>query len=62
MGRIADKLRAELKPGARVVTHDFPLPGWRIERVQAFDVPEKRDYTFNERATVYLYTVPGRRS
>jgi SAM-dependent methyltransferase len=62
MGRIADKLRAELKPGARIVTHDFPLPGWRIERVHAFDVPEKRDYTFNERATVYLYTVPGRRS
>jgi SAM-dependent methyltransferase len=60
MGRIAQKLAAELKPGARVVTHDFPLPGWRIDRVQAFDVPEKRDYTFNERATIYLYTVPSR--
>jgi SAM-dependent methyltransferase len=60
MGRIAQKLATELKPGARVVTHDFPLPGWRVDRVQAFDVPEKRDYTFNERATIYLYTVPGR--
>jgi cyclopropane fatty-acyl-phospholipid synthase-like methyltransferase len=60
MDRIAAKLRAELRPGARVVTHDFPLPGWRIERVRAFDVPEKRDYTFNSRATLYLYTVPPR--
>jgi cyclopropane fatty-acyl-phospholipid synthase-like methyltransferase len=58
MDRIAAKLRAELKPGARVVTHDFPLPGWRVERVQGMDVPEKRDYTFNSQATLYLYTVP----
>ena len=57
MGRVADKLRAELKPGTRVVTHDVPLPGWRVDRVQQFDVPEKRDYTFNERATIYLYRV-----
>jgi SAM-dependent methyltransferase len=61
MDRVATKLATELKPGARVVTHDFPLPGWRVARVQAFDVPEKRDYTFNDRATIYLYEVaqPG---
>ncbi|HVF63939.1 MAG TPA: methyltransferase domain-containing protein [Casimicrobiaceae bacterium] len=61
MGRVADKLRNELRPGTRVVVHDFPLPGWRADRVHAFDVPEKRDYTFNERATLYLYTVSQRR-
>jgi SAM-dependent methyltransferase len=60
MDRVGRKLAAELRPGARVVTHDFPLPGWRVERVTAFDVPEKRDYTFNDRATIYLYTVPAR--
>lgn len=60
MDRVAAKLRAELRPGARVVTHDFPLPGWRIERLQSFYVPEKRDYTFNSNATLYLYTVPPR--
>ncbi len=60
MGRVAQKLSAELAPGTRVVVHDFPLPGWRADRVAAFDVPEKRDYTFNERATIYLYTVPQR--
>jgi SAM-dependent methyltransferase len=60
MDRVAQKLRAELRPGTRVVVHDFPLPGWRVDRIASFDVPEKRDYTFNERATVYLYTVPPR--
>ena len=60
MGRVAEKLASELAPGTRVVVHDFPLPGWRVERVSSFDVPEKRDYTFNERATIYLYTVPQR--
>ena len=60
MGRVAQKLRAELKPGTRIVVHDFPRPGWPVDRVEAFDVPEKRDYTFYERATIYLYTMPQR--
>ena len=60
MGRVAQKLKAELAPGTRVVVHDFPLPGWPVDRVESFDVPEKRDYTFNERATIYLYTMPQR--
>lgn len=60
MDRVGQKLRAELRPGTRIVVHDFPLPGWPIDRVTSFDVPEKRDYTFNERATLYLYTVPPR--
>ena len=60
MPRVAKKLEAELRPGTRVVAHDFQLPGWRIERLDAFDVPEKRDYTFNTRSTIYLYRVPAR--
>ena len=60
MDRVGRKLRAELNPGTRIVVHDFPLPGWPVDRVTSFDVPEKRDYTFNERATLYLYTVPAR--
>jgi ubiquinone/menaquinone biosynthesis C-methylase UbiE len=58
MHRVGQKLKAELRPGTRVVVHDYPLPGWRVDRLMSFDVPEKRDYTFNERATVFLYTVP----
>jgi len=29
MKRLAEKLKAELKPGARVISCNFPLPGWR---------------------------------
>jgi len=29
MGRLAKKLEGELKPGTRVVSCNFPLPGWR---------------------------------
>lgn len=29
MKRLAEKLEAELKPGARVISCNFPLPGWR---------------------------------
>jgi SAM-dependent methyltransferase len=60
MARVGQKLKAELRPGTRVVVHDYPLPGWRIDRVASFHVPERRDYGLQERATVYLYTVPPR--
>lgn len=56
MDRVARKLRGELVPGTRVVVHDYPLPGWRIDRLESFTVPEK----FDARATIFLYTVPAR--
>jgi 16S rRNA A1518/A1519 N6-dimethyltransferase RsmA/KsgA/DIM1 with predicted DNA glycosylase/AP lyase activity len=30
--RLAKKLERELKPGARVVSLDYTLPGWRLEK------------------------------
>jgi hypothetical protein len=33
MPRLERKLRAELRPGSRVVAHSFPFPNWEpIER------------------------------
>lgn len=32
LGGISLKLEEELPPGARIVTHDFDLPGWEIEK------------------------------
>ena len=49
---IKPKLESELKPGARVVSHDFPVHGWvpiRVENV--------RD-RFSNTHLVYLYRVP----
>ncbi len=60
MPRLRDKLLAELAPGTRVVSHDFPFPGWHIDRVAQFPAPEKNDTTGRGDAVLYLYTVPPR--
>ena len=59
MDRVAAKLAAELKPGTRVVTHDYVLPGWRVERVHTMDAPEKDDVTGTRLALLFLYVVPN---
>lgn len=46
MARLRPKLEAELPPGARIVSHCHPVPGW---------TPEKYD----EATDVYLYRRPG---
>jgi ubiquinone/menaquinone biosynthesis C-methylase UbiE len=60
MRRVADKLAA-LAPGTRVVSHDFPLPGWRIAAVDTVDAPGKRDHMGTSTAKLYLYVVPAAR-
>jgi hypothetical protein len=49
------KLLGELRPGSRIVSHDFRMGDWKPERVVR--VPWKNLYR-----TVYLWTVPGGRS
>lgn len=60
MDRVSAKLRAELAPGTRVVTHDYVLPGWRIDSVKVVDAPEKDETAGTRRASIYLFTVPPR--
>jgi ubiquinone/menaquinone biosynthesis C-methylase UbiE len=60
MNRLQDKLLAELAPGTRVVSHDYPFRGWTAERVVSLDVPEKNDYTGRRSTSLYLYKVPAR--
>jgi len=61
MGDVADKLRKELKPGARIVSHDYPLPGWKPVSVLTLDTPEKRPLSGETRTELFLYRVPQRR-
>ncbi|MEI7444636.1 MAG: hypothetical protein WCK28_07085 [Burkholderiales bacterium] len=56
---LRDKLRRELRPGTRVISHDYPIAGWLPERWQRFDEPEKKGVTGMPSATVYLYRVPA---
>jgi SAM-dependent methyltransferase len=60
MNRLQAKLLAELPPGTRVVSHDYPFRSWAADRVVALDVPEKSDYTGRRSTSIYLYTVPAR--
>ena len=46
MARLAPLLRAQLGPGTRIISHWHQLPGWTEE-------------SFDRRARVYLYRVPG---
>jgi SAM-dependent methyltransferase len=51
MPPLARKLRRELKPGARVASSHFPLPGWVPERILRPGGPLAND-------PVYIYRVP----
>ena len=62
MDRLQRKLLAELKPGTRVVSHDYPFRSWQAQRIVALDVPEKADYTGRRSTALYLYVVPARAS
>lgn len=52
LSRMAGKLSADLRPGARVVSCNFPLPGWRPERVLRPGGSRHND-------PIYLYRVAG---
>jgi SAM-dependent methyltransferase len=48
--RLAPRLRRELRPGARVVSHQFPIPGWTPDRIVRAD----------DGTDLYLWTIPDR--
>ncbi len=49
LGRLRPLLERQLRPGARVVTHDFPIPGWQAARTEKL---ARGDGTFH---TIHLY-------
>jgi cyclopropane fatty-acyl-phospholipid synthase-like methyltransferase len=51
--RLRPKLLAELRPGARVVSHQFPIGDWPPER-------KERVWAGTMDHTVYLWVVPPR--
>jgi SAM-dependent methyltransferase len=55
--QLLPKLRAELAPGTRVVSHDYPFEGWQADRVVEFDSPEKASLMLEARAQLFLYVV-----
>lgn len=52
------RLLAQLRPGSRIVSHDFPFEGWVADEQATFFAPEKNNGRGGE-STVYLYRVPA---
>jgi hypothetical protein len=47
--KLRPRLEKFLKPGARVVSHDYPVPGWKAARVEQVEGRVMH--------TIYLYEI-----
>ncbi|MFN0164778.1 MAG: SAM-dependent methyltransferase [Burkholderiales bacterium] len=61
MPRLKEKLLAELKPGTRIVVHDYPMPDWKHVDYQALREPLKVQAHGMDTAYLYLYVVPPKK-
>jgi len=50
--KIKPKLEAELKPGARIVSHDYEILGWKPSKIDSFCENPRLGYPSH---TIYLY-------
>ena len=56
--RLQPKLLDELRPGARIVIHAFPMKGWKPDRVEQVRI--KSPYQpHSDESTIYLWIVPA---
>ena len=58
--RLVPRFRAELRPGTRIVSHDYPLSPWPPDKELAMDVPEKEMISGTSWTRLYYYVVPAR--
>jgi hypothetical protein len=59
MEKLRPKLLSELKPGARIVAHDYYMSGWYPDRQLTLTVPEKMAANGTDKAYLYLWIVPS---
>jgi tRNA A58 N-methylase Trm61 len=52
--KIKPKLESELKPGARVVSHDYAIPGWKTFKLNKFCENQNLEYPSH---TIYVYKI-----
>lgn len=60
MQQLQEKFTKELKPGTRIVSHDFPFGDWKPDREVSVDVPEKYGTAGQWKSTIYYWLVPAR--
>jgi len=51
-------LLQQLRPGTRIVSHDFPFDGWQADASETFFAPEKNSGRGGD-STIFLYLVPA---
>jgi SAM-dependent methyltransferase len=59
MTTLRDKLLAELKPGSRVVSHDFHFEYWKPDRTVTVETQEKYEISGAWTSEVHLWIVPA---
>ena len=57
---LKDKFLKELKPGTRIVSHDYPLTGWIPEKYVQMDLEDKVQISGVTTTLIYLYMVPAK--
>ena len=57
---LKDKFLAELRPGTRIVSHDYPLTGWIPEKYVQMDLEDKVQISGVTTTLIYLYVVPAK--
>jgi SAM-dependent methyltransferase len=56
---LSDKLQSELRPGTRIISHDYGLAGWIPEETKVFDLEDKIRISGVTTTIIYLYVVPA---
>jgi SAM-dependent methyltransferase len=59
MQNLQAKFIRELKPGTRIVSHDFPFGEWKPDREVSVDVPEKYGTPGQWKSTLFYWVVPA---
>ena len=59
MQTLQAKFIRELKPGTRIVSHDFPFGDWKPDREASVDVPEKYGTPGHWKSTLFYWVVPA---
>ncbi len=60
MSNLRAKLFNELRPGTRIVSHDYQFGSWEPDGTIALDVPEKEAVNGIPRAIIHLWIVPAK--
>jgi hypothetical protein len=57
---LKDKLLTELRPGTRIISHDYPLTGWIPEKYVQMDLEDKVQISGVTTTLIYMYVVPAK--